>query len=608
MLPHDAGGRRLLQIHQQAAQLHGIAVPQEVLTGQAAAGWAATGAGASGAVYSGSGPAGPAYGSLAGVPPAWAAPAGEQHHLTQQLQAQAAAHHHMANYLLAASRAQQAGGGGGLVGPGTPGAAAAAASLQGVNPQQAEALALLLSQASVVGAAGPVYGQPQPLLAGGASPGPQAGAARRAQPMVCLAANGTLVGGAGGPVAGARAATAGVPAASQRQQQQQQPQQQQQRRHGQLPPQHPALPSHQQQQQQQVHQFRQHEQAAKAGTQQQQLGAWPHSWQPGSPASPVGGAGGAGSARAVDIARRPPVPASAGQSSSAATAGHGAHARGHRHGHGRGSSPALSASPSGRSCGSAGGAAGGSSDQGAATDDVGGCCDTGSDAGSSTSDNYYISPNRPMAATASCWGSLTCSILAGVMAALGQQGCLADMAPAMRAVGRHWRSVVDAHVGRLSPAVMKSRLVVARFPALRELRLTHCANIRNRDLLVLARSGLRLSALTLGDDRKRPWVSNRGLGFLCRLTSLSRLTLQVRRHAVLPSQRAACHIHAAARGRFQGQVLLCGGDGGLRGRTAGLCGLLGGGARPHAHSALPACFIASLLGTALLCPCSRLQA
>lgn len=50
-----------------------------------------------------------------------------------------------------------------------------------------------------------------------------------------------------------------------------------------------------------------------------------------------------------------------------------------------------------------------------------------------------------------------------------------------------------------------------RTPPPQKLELTHCSNVRNRDLYVLAKAGLQLKCLTLGDDAHKPWVTNKGL-------------------------------------------------------------------------------------------------
>jgi hypothetical protein len=49
--------------------------------------------------------------------------------------------------------------------------------------------------------------------------------------------------------------------------------------------------------------------------------------------------------------------------------------------------------------------------------------------------------------------------------------------------------------------------------------------VRNRDLYVLAQSPIQLRCLTLGDDTNKPWVTNKGLLSIGRMTSLVSLAL-----------------------------------------------------------------------------------
>jgi hypothetical protein len=57
------------------------------------------------------------------------------------------------------------------------------------------------------------------------------------------------------------------------------------------------------------------------------------------------------------------------------------------------------------------------------------------------------------------------------------------------------------------------------------LRLVQCRNVRNRDLFSLAHSSIQLQALTIGDDTNKPWVTNKGLASVGRMTSLRSLAL-----------------------------------------------------------------------------------
>ncbi|EFJ49041.1 hypothetical protein VOLCADRAFT_90266 [Volvox carteri f. nagariensis] len=183
------------------------------------------------------------------------------------------------------------------------------------------------------------------------------------------------------------------------------------------------------------------------------------------------------------------------------------------------------------SAAAAGGGGGGGGGDSSATEfceDLFDICDGGSSDGVDASDNEYVSPNHPISEEASSWASLTAGLLARIMGELAAAGALLALAPALRRVCRHWRSVVDVHLESLSPNVMKVRAITTRFASLRALHLDRCANIRNRDLLVLSRApaAQHLHTLTLGDDRARPWVSNRGLASVCRITSLTRLILR----------------------------------------------------------------------------------
>ncbi|GFR52404.1 hypothetical protein Agub_g14974 [Astrephomene gubernaculifera] len=167
--------------------------------------------------------------------------------------------------------------------------------------------------------------------------------------------------------------------------------------------------------------------------------------------------------------------------------------------------------------------AGGSSDGG-----CGGANDADKDDEEDDPTDTILFPNHPISETADSWASLTAALLARVMGVLAAGGALPSLAPSLRCVCRHWRSVVDAHLECLCPNTMRVRVLTTRFSSLRAIHLDHCSRIRNRDLLLLSRapSAQLLHTLTLGDDRARPWVSNRGLASVCRLTSLTRLTLR----------------------------------------------------------------------------------
>lgn len=132
-------------------------------------------------------------------------------------------------------------------------------------------------------------------------------------------------------------------------------------------------------------------------------------------------------------------------------------------------------------------------------------------------------PTRVVPATevVSGWASLTEGILQVVVRRLQEL----DLKHS-RLVCRHWKSVVDHNIEILSPNSMKSKQIVTLFSNLKTLHLTNCANIRNRDLLILSRSSLKLQTLTLGDDTNKPWVTNRGLASIAKIATLTCLNLQ----------------------------------------------------------------------------------
>lgn len=118
------------------------------------------------------------------------------------------------------------------------------------------------------------------------------------------------------------------------------------------------------------------------------------------------------------------------------------------------------------------------------------------------------------------WGSMTAGILQPILARIGD----AEVKH-LRLVCRHWRGVVDNNLETLTPSVLQTRVLVKRFPNLKVLHLTNCANIRNKDLLIISESGLSLHTLTLGDDTNKPWVTNVGLSSIARMPTLTSLNL-----------------------------------------------------------------------------------
>jgi len=95
----------------------------------------------------------------------------------------------------------------------------------------------------------------------------------------------------------------------------------------------------------------------------------------------------------------------------------------------------------------------------------------------------------------------------------------------LRGVNHHWRSAVDQNLDALTPSSLMSKLITLRFPNLRLLHLTNCSNVRNRDFKLLSRAGLRLHTLSIGDDVRKPWVSNLGLAWIGQVTTLTSLNL-----------------------------------------------------------------------------------
>jgi hypothetical protein len=94
-----------------------------------------------------------------------------------------------------------------------------------------------------------------------------------------------------------------------------------------------------------------------------------------------------------------------------------------------------------------------------------------------------------------------------------------------RAVCRHWKAVADGNTMSLAPRMLRPKAMTTLFPRLHTLILTNCLNVRNRDLFVLAQSAWSLRTLTVGDDMNKPWVTNRGLSSIAKMTSLTALSL-----------------------------------------------------------------------------------
>jgi hypothetical protein len=142
----------------------------------------------------------------------------------------------------------------------------------------------------------------------------------------------------------------------------------------------------------------------------------------------------------------------------------------------------------------------------------------GEEDSSSVDGDLYESASQ---GSSTSWGDLTVGILQTVLAKLSDSDV-----KSLRQVCRHWRAAVDQNLEALTPNSLKSKTVTLRFPNLRLLHLTNCAVVRNRDLQLLSRSGLRLHTLVIGDDANKPWVTNLGLSWIGKITTLTSLSLQ----------------------------------------------------------------------------------
>lgn len=96
---------------------------------------------------------------------------------------------------------------------------------------------------------------------------------------------------------------------------------------------------------------------------------------------------------------------------------------------------------------------------------------------------------------------------------------------AFRATCTNWRACADATMETLAPKALLPRDLIRLFPKLQALQLVSCRNVRNRDLFVLANNELHLTSLVLGDDTNKPWVTNRGIESIAKMTNLRVLAL-----------------------------------------------------------------------------------
>eukprot|EP00798_Chlamydomonas_sp_ICE-L_P006589 gene6589-3243_t len=134
-----------------------------------------------------------------------------------------------------------------------------------------------------------------------------------------------------------------------------------------------------------------------------------------------------------------------------------------------------------------------------------------------SSPNYVVDPSRET----DYWSNMTVSIFQNIFSKLAESD-----AKNVRLVNRHWRAVFDNNLETLTPSVMMSKLIVLRFPHLKALHLTNCSHVRNQDLVTITSSGMRLHTLTLGDGMAKPWVTNKGVACISKITSLTSLNLQ----------------------------------------------------------------------------------
>mmetsp|Transcript_2423 Transcript_2423/g.6163 ORF Transcript_2423/g.6163 Transcript_2423/m.6163 type:complete len:680 (-) Transcript_2423:1220-3259(-) len=133
-----------------------------------------------------------------------------------------------------------------------------------------------------------------------------------------------------------------------------------------------------------------------------------------------------------------------------------------------------------------------------------------------TTPSYELSDQE-----ATSWGSLTVGVVQAIVSKLAD-----SEVKQLRLVCQHWRAAVDHNLEQLTPSSLKAKQITMRFPNLKMLHLTNCANVRNRDLKLLSSSGLRLHTLLLGDDANKPWVTNVGLSWIAKIPTLTALTLQ----------------------------------------------------------------------------------
>lgn len=99
----------------------------------------------------------------------------------------------------------------------------------------------------------------------------------------------------------------------------------------------------------------------------------------------------------------------------------------------------------------------------------------------------------------------------------------------MRLVCQRWRRVVDSHVQVLRPQHAQVHDIARLFPGLTSLNLSECQNVRNRNLLNLSRSKLRLQELRIGHMSSAPYgkprITNQALHCITEFKELTTLVL-----------------------------------------------------------------------------------
>ncbi|KAK9844079.1 hypothetical protein WJX81_004070 [Elliptochloris bilobata] len=92
-----------------------------------------------------------------------------------------------------------------------------------------------------------------------------------------------------------------------------------------------------------------------------------------------------------------------------------------------------------------------------------------------------------------------------------------------------WRAVADRNLQTLRPSKASVHTVIEQFPSITSIDLSGCLSVRNRNLMVLARSKLRLASLTIGNTTTnvlgKPRITNQALASIAEMTGLTSLSL-----------------------------------------------------------------------------------